>query len=205
MQRERYRPAFIHGCRIHREVKLIVGLGNPGKKYEKTRHNCGFMVIDELARQLNIPVESNKFQGIYGKGKVNGDDVILLKPQTYMNLSGDSLIQFMNYFKVAVEDIVVVYDDLDLPVGKIRLRAKGSPGGHNGIKSIVSHLKTQNFNRVRVGIDKDKFIPVIDYVLGKFTKEQEPLLLESIAQASAALKVAIQDDFSKAMNQYNQR
>lgn len=186
-------------------MKLIVGLGNPGRKYEKTRHNCGFMVVDELARQLNIPVDQNKFQGLYGKGKVGGEDVVLLKPQTYMNLSGDSMIHFMNYFKIPVEDIIVVYDDLDLPVGKIRLRTKGSPGGHNGIKSIVGHLKTQNFNRIRVGIDRDKFIPVVDYVLGKFTKEQEPPLQESIALASAALKLSIQEDFTKAMNQFNQR
>lgn len=182
---------------------MIVGLGNPGKKYEKTRHNCGFMVVDRLALELNIPVDQNKFQGLYGKGKVAGEDVILLKPMTYMNLSGDSLIQFVNYFKIDVADIVVVYDDLDLPVGKIRLRTKGSPGGHNGIKSIISHLKTQNFNRVRVGIDRDKFIPVVDYVLGKFTKEQEPFLNQSVSEASAALKVFIQEDFVKAMNQFN--
>ena len=161
------------------------------------------MVIDALAAQLNIAVDQNKFQGLYGKGKVNGEDVILLKPQTYMNLSGEALIALMNYFKIPVEDVIVIYDDLDLPVGKIRLRTKGSPGGHNGIKSIISHLKTQNFNRVRVGIDRDKFIPVIDYVLGKFTKEQQPLLQESIALASSAIIVAINEDFAKAMNQFN--
>ncbi len=184
-------------------MKLIVGLGNPGKKYDKTRHNCGFMVIDSLAEELNIPVNQVKFQGLYGKGRVGGEDVILLKPQTYMNLSGDSIIQFVNYFKIDIEDVVIVYDDLDLPVGKIRLRIKGSAGGHNGIKSIISHFKTQNFNRVRVGIDRDKFIPVVDYVLGKFTAEQLVMLKDGIDQATKAIETYIKDDFTKAMNQFN--
>lgn len=184
-------------------MKLIVGLGNPGKKYEKTRHNCGFMVIDNLARRLNIPVDQAKFQGLFGKGKVNGEDVILLKPQTFMNLSGDSIIQFVNYFKIDLEDIVVIYDDLDLPVGKIRLRVKGSAGGHNGIKSTINQLKTQNFNRIRVGIDRDKFIPVVDYVLGKFTKEQLEFLQVGIDQAAGAVETYLETDFTKAMNQFN--
>lgn len=135
-------------------MKLIVGLGNPGKEYENTRHNCGFMAIDYLAQDLGVTINQAKFKGLYAKIKVEGEDVILLKPQTYMNLSGESVSEVMKFFKIDKEDVLVIYDDLDLPVGKIRIRANGSAGGHNGIKSLIAHLNGQDFKRIRIGIDR---------------------------------------------------
>ena len=120
-----------------KDMYIIAGLGNPGKEYERTRHNTGFMVLDRLSEKLNIEISQNKFKGLYGKGKYKGEDVLLLKPQTYMNLSGESVRQVMDFFKISQEDILVVYDDLDMPVGKLRLRQSGSAGGHNGIKNII--------------------------------------------------------------------
>ena len=150
-------------------MKLIVGLGNPDKEYEKTRHNVGFMVMDRLADVLNVSIDNKKFKGEYVKFKYHGEDVILLKPMTYMNNSGESVIQVMNYFKIDVDDLLIVYDDMDMPVGKLRLRQSGSAGGHNGVKSVIAHTNTQNFKRIRVGIDKHPHIKVVDYVLGRFT------------------------------------
>ena len=187
------------------KMKLIIGLGNPGKEYDQTRHNCGFMVLDHLANELNVEINKAKFKGLYGKTKVKGEDVILLKPQTYMNLSGESVGEVMRFFKIAKEDILVIYDDLDLPVGKLRLRTSGSAGGHNGIKSIIQHVGGQDFKRIRVGIDKHPMIPVVDYVLGKFTKEQMVDLQSAIEQASKAAQAFITTDFNKVMNQYNKK
>lgn len=186
-------------------MKLIIGLGNPGREYENTRHNCGFMAIDRLADQLNITVNNAKFKGLYVKTKVNGEDVVLLKPQTYMNLSGESVGEVMRFFKISKEDILVVYDDLDLPVGKLRLRVNGSAGGHNGIKSMIAHVGGQDFKRIRVGIDKNPLIPVVDYVLGKFTKEQEQLLNEALDVAVKAMIDFVTTDFNKVMNSYNKK
>lgn len=186
-------------------MKLIIGLGNPGREYENTRHNCGFMAIDRLADQLNITVNNAKFKGLYVKTKVNGEDVVLLKPQTYMNLSGESVGEVMRFFKISKEDILVVYDDLDLPVGKLRLRVNGSAGGHNGIKSMIAHVGGQDFKRIRVGIDKNPLIPVVDYVLGKFTKEQEQLLNEALDIAVKAMIDFVTTDFNKVMNSYNKK
>jgi len=154
-------------------MKLIIGLGNPGKEYENTRHNTGFMVLDRLSEKLNIEMTQNKFKGLYGKSKYKGEDVILLKPQTYMNLSGESVRQVMDFFKINQEDILVIYDDLDMPVGKLRLRQSGSAGGHNGIKNIILHTGSQNFNRIRVGIDRSKYIKLLImfyHVLQKMNK-----------------------------------
>ena len=184
-------------------MKLIIGLGNPTKEYEKTRHNVGFMVIDEFAKEMNQLTWQSKFKGEYVKFKYNGEDIILLKPMTYMNNSGESVIQFMKYFKIDVEDIVVVYDDLDMPTGKLRLRQSGSAGGHNGVKSMISHIGTQNFKRIRVGIDRHKYIPVVDYVLGHFTQEQQKSIEKGIKDASQALKMLIDKDFTMAMNAFN--
>ena len=135
-------------------MKLIVGLGNPGKQYDKTRHNIGFDVIEKIAEKLNIKLDQAKFKGIYGIGHVEGEKVYLLKPLTYMNLSGESICALMDYFQIDIEDLLVIYDDLDLPVGRIRLRQRGSAGGHNGIKSTIAHVGTQEFNRIRVGINR---------------------------------------------------
>ena len=133
-------------------MKLIVGLGNPGKEYSGTRHNVGFAVIDELSNEYSIDVSKGKFKGVYGEGRINNERVILLKPLTYMNLSGESIKAVSDFYKIPVEDIIVIYDDISLPVGGLRIREKGSAGGHNGIKSIIAHLKTDEFPRIKVGV-----------------------------------------------------
>ena len=184
-------------------MKLIVGLGNPGKEYEGTRHNCGLMVVDELANKLNTEINQNKFKGLYTKVKYHGEDVILLKPQTYMNLSGESVIAAMNFFKLDKEDIIVIYDDLDMPVGKLRLRKTGSAGGHNGIKNIIAHLSSQDFKRIRVGIDRHKYMKVVDYVLSRFAKEETEAINQGIDKASDAVLDYLDHDFDYIMNRYN--
>lgn len=186
-------------------MKLIVGLGNPGAEYEGTRHNCGFMVVDEIARELSIDVNQNKFKGLYVKTKYKGEDIILLKPQTYMNLSGESVRQVMDFFKIDKEEIIVIYDDLDMPTGKLRLRNAGSAGGHNGIKSIIQHLGCQDFKRIRVGIDRHPYIKVVDYVLGKFLPEEEIAIKKGVSLAKDAVLLFVEKDFVAAMNKYNQR
>ena len=175
-------------------MKLIIGLGNPGKEYENTRHNTGFMVLDRLSEKLNIEMTQNKFKGLYGKSKYKGEDVILLKPQTYMNLSGESVRQVMDFFKINQEDILVIYDDLDMPVGKLRLRQSGSAGGHNGIKNIILHTGSQNFNRIRVGIDRSKYIKVVD---SKSEQKQIDAAFEKVSHYSIyqVVKAAKNNDF----------
>lgn len=186
-------------------MKLVVGLGNPGKEYDNTRHNCGFMVIDEIAKELSIEVNQSKAKGLYSKTKYKGEDVVLLKPQTYMNLSGESIRQCMDFFKIDIEDVIIIYDDLDMPTGKLRLRNSGSAGGHNGIKSTIQHLGSQNFKRIRVGIDRHPYIKVVDYVLGRFTAEEQEAIIKGITLAKEAVLLFIEKDFTTAMNQYNQR
>lgn len=185
-------------------MKLIVGLGNPGREYELTRHNIGFMAIDELAKRWNISLNEQKFKGVFGVGFVNGEKVILLKPLTYMNLSGESIRPLMDYYKIDVEDFVVMYDDLDIPVGKLRLRMKGSAGGHNGVKSMISHLGTQEFQRIRMGIDRPKNgMKVVDYVLGRFTSEEIPDVNHSIEKAADACEEWLNKPFLQIMNTFN--
>lgn len=184
-------------------MKLIVGLGNPGKEYEKTRHNVGFMVMDCLADNFHVSINTKKFKGEYVKLKYQGEDIILLKPMTYMNNSGEAVSQVMNFFKIDVDDLLVIYDDMDMPTGKLRLRQSGSAGGHNGVKSIIAHVGTQNFKRIRVGIDKHPQIPVVDYVLGRFTKEQQPLIEDGIQKATQAVQMMLDKDFVAAMNAFN--
>ncbi|MGA4466688.1 aminoacyl-tRNA hydrolase [Bacillus bombysepticus] len=185
-------------------MKLIVGLGNPGREYELTRHNIGFMAIDELAKRWNISLNEQKFKGVFGAGFVNGEKVILLKPLTYMNLSGESIRPLMDYYKIDVEDFVVMYDDLDIPVGKLRLRMKGSAGGHNGVKSTISHLGTQEFQRIRMGIDRPKNgMKVVDYVLGRFTSEEIPNVNHSIEKAADACEEWLNKPFLQIMNTFN--
>ena len=184
-------------------MKLIVGLGNPGKEYAGTRHNCGFMVIDRLASKLNVDVDQDKFKGLYAKVKYHGEDIILLKPQTYMNLSGESVNAVMNFFKIDKEDLLVIYDDLDMPVGKLRLRKTGSAGGHNGIKNIIAHLNSQDFKWIRVGIDRHKYMNVADYVLSRFSKVESEAIEQGIENAANAVLDYLDNDFNHAMNYYN--
>ena len=186
-------------------MKCIVGLGNPGKQYEQTRHNIGFEVIDALSNQFTIPLNQSKFKGLYGIGFYNGEKVLLLKPLTYMNLSGESIRAVLDYYQIELEDLVVIYDDLDLPVGKIRLRQKGSPGGHNGIKSTVAHLGTQQFNRIRIGIDRPQAgMSVPDYVLGRFRPDEKPFTEEAVKRSADACAAWLSKPFLQVMNEYNQ-
>ncbi len=186
-------------------MKLIIGLGNPGREYEKTRHNAGFMVIDEIAKQLHVNISQNKAKGLYVKTKVGNEDIILLKPQTYMNLSGESVRGIMDFFKIKVDDILVIYDDLDLEIGSVRLRSKGSAGGQNGMKNIIQHVGTQEFKRIRVGIGKDARIKVVDYVLSKFRKDEIEDFEESVIHAKNAALCFVEHGFDKAMNDYNKK
>ena len=156
-----------------------------------------------LANKLNTEINQNKFKGLYTKVKYHGEDVILLKPQTYMNLSGESVIAAMNFFKLDKEDIIVIYDDLDMPVGKLRLRKTGSAGGHNGIKNIIAHLSSQDFKRIRVGIDRHKYMKVVDYVLSRFAKEETEAINQGIDKASDAVLDYLDHDFDYIMNRYN--
>lgn len=188
-------------------MKLIVGLGNPGKEHEGTRHNIGFDIVDDFAKKNGFNPFKEKFQGLLSEKMMNGEKVILLKPQTYMNLSGNSIIQVVKFYKInPVEDLVVVYDDMDLPLGKLRVKVNGSAGGHNGIKSIISHLG-QNFVRVKCGIGKAKNKDEnINFVLGRFTKEESeaitPMFLSVISLLDDVLKNTQMD---KIMQKYNKK
>jgi PTH1 family peptidyl-tRNA hydrolase len=185
-------------------MKLIVGLGNPGDKYAGTRHNVGFDCIDYCAKQLNIELDQSKFKGVFGKGIVNGEKVFLLKPLTYMNLSGECVRPFIDYFNIEIKDVVIIYDDMDLPVGKIRLRQKGSAGGHNGIKSLIQHLGTPEFNRIRVGVDRPQNgESIVNYVLGTYRPDEREQVVESIIQTSKAVEVWTTKTFLEVMNEFN--
>ena len=185
-------------------MKLIVGLGNPTGKYDKTRHNVGFEVIDYLVNQYGIALDTLKHKGMYGKGIIEGKSVILLKPMTFMNLSGESVSGVANYYKIPAEDIIVIYDDINLDVGRIRIRKKGSAGGHNGIKNIIAHLGTQEFPRVRIGVGmKPGNMDLADYVLSRFSKDEEPLLQSGYERAGEVVALMVQDAIDKAMNDYN--
>lgn len=185
-------------------MKWIVGLGNPGSNYEKTRHNVGFMVVDELSRRWGIPINQNKCKALIGEGNVAGTKVALIKPMTYMNLSGDSVRAYLDYYKLDVEDGIVVYDDLDTAIGKLRLRYQGSAGGHNGIKSLIAQLGTQKFNRVRMGISRpEPGFAVADYVLSRFAKGEQADLEKMINHACDAIEYSLTHPFEDTMGKYN--
>lgn len=190
-------------------VKMIIiaGLGNPGKEYVNTRHNVGFMAIDALASKYGIDVNEKKHKAIIGKGTINGQKVILAKPQTFMNLSGESLRELADYYKPEVEtQVIVVYDDITLDVGGIRVRKKGSAGGHNGMKSIIAHLGTENFQRVRVGIgEKPARMDLADWVLSRFSKEDLATLEDSLGEAVDAVTMLTEGGIDEAMNKYNRK
>ena len=184
-------------------MKLIVGLGNFGKEYKNTRHNIGFMALDYYAKKNNLTLDKKKFKGLYTETIINNEKVILLEPQTYMNLSGTCMRDFILYFHIDIKDVLVIYDDMDLDIGSLRLREKGSAGGHNGIKNIIENIKTSDFKRVRVGISKDKDRNVIDYVLGKFSEEEKKIIDEKIEKISNLIEDFIKYDFNKLMSMYN--
>ncbi|RAZ65829.1 aminoacyl-tRNA hydrolase [Planococcus maitriensis] len=185
-------------------MKMIIGLGNPGKTYEETRHNIGFHVIDQLASDWNAPLTQSKFKGMYAVVHRPEGKVMLVKPLTYMNLSGECIGPLMDYYNVDLEDIVVIYDDLDLPAGQLRLRQKGSAGGHNGIKSLIQHLGTQQFNRMRIGISRPPAgMKVPDYVLARFRDEEKPLMKDAVEKSAAACNYWLAKPFKEVMNEYN--
>lgn len=185
-------------------MNLIVGLGNPEKDYAKTRHNMGFNVINNLAERYNIEVNKSKFKSLYGDGLIEGKKVILLKPQTYMNLSGEAVDEIVSFYKLSLEDIIVVYDDLDIEPGKIRIRKSGSPGSHNGIKSVTHYLKSNNFARVRVGIGKPETnVDLIEYVIGAIDDEQRELLKSGVEMATEAIIEILKNNIDSAMNKFN--
>lgn len=181
---------------------LIIGLGNPGKEYENTRHNIGFEAIDYLAKEYNIQLNRTKFKGVCGEGFIGTEKVIILKPSTYMNLSGESIRAAMDFYKLSEEDVLVIYDDISLEVGKIRIREKGSAGGHNGIKSTISHLGTDVFSRIKIGVGQPKG-NLVNHVLGKFSKEEQEVLDETLEAVVKATEVLIKYDTKEAMNKYN--
>lgn len=186
---------------------LIVGLGNPGEKYEGTRHNVGFEAIDLLADKYNISLEQRKAKAFIGKGLINGTKVLLAKPQTFMNLSGESVRGLIDYFKVDPEsELIVLSDDISLPPGYIRIRKKGSAGGHNGLKNIIANLGTQNFMRLKIGVgEKPKKYDLADYVLGHFSKNDKAEVYEAYQEAVEAIELILQDEADKAMNLYNKK
>ena len=186
-------------------MKLIVGLGNPGREYENTRHNIGFHTIDKFASKLGVSITKSKFSGLYVETLINGEKVILLKPQSYINLSGEVIRKFMDFYKIPISDILIINDDLDLQVGTYKLKQKGSSGGHNGLKNIELHLKTQEYKRIKIGISNNKKIDTKDYVLGKLSKEEDEKLKEVENIVLTILDDYFKVSFTDLMSKYNHR
>lgn len=187
-------------------MKWIAGLGNPGGKYEGTRHNVGFMAVDRMAERLGVRWTVNtRCRALVGEGRLaNGETVVLLKPQTYMNLSGESIRAYMNYYKLPLEDFIVVYDDMDTEVGQLRLRYKGSAGGHNGIKSIIQHTGTEQFKRIRIGISRPpEGMEIVHYVLSDFTRSERPIIDKVLDLTCDAIEMASGEAFDKVMAKFN--
>lgn len=183
---------------------LIAGLGNPSKTYEGTRHNIGFTMIDAIGNKFGIDVTTKKHKALVGRGMIDGMRVILAKPQTYMNLSGESIREITDFYKIEPENIIIIYDDISLDVGQLRIRKKGSAGGHNGVKNIIAHLGTQEFPRIKVGIgNKPEGWDLADYVLSKYTKAEQEALEEASEGVIGAVKLMLMDDIEAAMNKYN--
>lgn len=184
-------------------MKLIVGLGNPGKEYENTRHNIGFMMIDYILKELNITNGKEKMGGISYETNINGEKVMFLKPQEYINLSGNVINKYMQFYKIDIKDLFIIHDDLDLEVGKFKLRGKGGSGGHNGLKNIESHLKTKDYYRMKIGISNNKNIDTKDYVLGHLNKEEKENLNKIIELGPNIIKDYLNMSFTNLMNKYN--
>lgn len=186
---------------------IIAGLGNPTKEYENTRHNIGFMAIDALAEKYDIRVTDCKHKALIGKGTINGNKVVLVKPLTYMNLSGEAVRAVIDYYKVDEQsELIVIYDDISLDVGQLRIRKKGSAGGHNGIKNIIAHLGHDTFMRIKVGVgEKPKGYDLADYVLGHFSKEELAVMGDSLERVNGAVNMMLEGEVDKAMNAYNKK
>lgn len=186
-------------------MKMIVGLGNPGSEYKNTRHNMGFMFIDSFAESLNVNIDKSKFNGLYEKVLIGGEQVILLKPQSYINLSGEVVLKFMDYFKIDIKDILIISDDLDLEFGVYKLKEHGSSGGHNGLKNIEVHLKTNEYKRLKMGISNNKMIDTKDYVLGKFSSSDMEIISSLVPVVNNILNDFLTLDFSMVMNRHNRK
>ena len=183
---------------------LIVGLGNPDAEYDNTRHNMGFNTINRISEKYNIKLTKNKFQGLFEIGEIEGQKVILVKPQTYMNLSGNCVKEIVDFYKIEKENIIIIYDDMDIEPGKIKIRKKGSSGGHNGIKSIIQMLGTDQFSRIRIGIGKPEHKgDEINYVIGPIPNEEKKLLMQGVEKAEKALIEILKNGIDIAMNKFN--
>ena len=184
-------------------MKIIAGLGHPGKEYENTKHNVGFLTIDILAEKYDIKVNKIKFKGLIGEGMIGTEKVILVKPQTYMNLSGQCIREIVAFYKLDMEDLVVIYDDIDLPMGNLRIRKKGSAGTHNGMRSIIYDLQDDGFPRVRVGIGGERKGDLANYVISGFSGDDRKLIEEAIVKAADAVTCLVEDGIDRAMVDYN--
>jgi len=184
---------------------IIAGLGNPGKKYENTRHNMGFIAIDLLAEEFGIKVDKLKFKSLVGEGRIAGQRVLLMKPQTYMNLSGEAIREAVNFYKIDPEELIVIYDDIDIPTGTFRIRKKGSAGTHNGMRSVVYQIQSDQFPRIRVGIGSEKKVDLIHYVTGGVSKSEKELLEDALVKAAKSAACIVEKGIDKAMNEYNVR
>ncbi len=185
---------------------IIAGLGNPTKEYDKTRHNAGFGVVDELAERYNIDIGERKHRALCGKGVIEGHKVLLVKPQTFMNLSGESVRAVVDYYKIRPEELIVIYDDISLAPGQLRIRRKGSAGGHNGIKNIIAHLGTQEFSRIKVGVgEKPPRMDLKDYVLSRFSKGEQEQMAQAFKEAAQAAVMMMTEGVDKAMNHFNMK
>lgn len=184
---------------------LIVGLGNPGLSYKKTRHNAGFQALDALAERFDIRVKTKGFSALYGEGRIGNERVILAKPQTYMNLSGDAVQQLLHFYKLEPERLIVLYDDIDLPLGSMRIRANGSAGSHNGMRSILACVHSENFPRIRIGVGKDESVLLRDYVLKRPSKEEQKTLDEVFEHAADAAALIVSGSIAEAQMKYNKK
>lgn len=184
---------------------IVIGLGNPGKKYENTRHNVGFMVIDKLAETYGISISKLKFKALIGEGKIGAKKVVLVKPQTYMNLSGEAVREIFNFYKEEPEKLLLIYDDLDTGLGNIRIRKKGSAGTHNGMRSVVSQLGFSDFPRIRIGIGSNGEKEIVDFVIGNFSKDEKKKIDEVISNVVKATECFVENDIDLAMNKYNKK
>lgn len=184
-------------------MHVIVGLGNPGKKYDATRHNVGFETIDMLGKRNNIEVKKLKHKALCGEGIIGNKKVMLVKPQTFMNLSGQSLLDIVQFYKIDPKNLIVIYDDIDISPGSIRIRKKGSAGTHNGMRSIIYTLQTDQFPRIRIGVGKPEHGDLVNHVIGRFSKEEIPTMIDAIERSSEAVETMVTDGIDLAMNRYN--
>ncbi len=184
---------------------LIVGLGNPGLSYRKTRHNAGFQALDALAERLGVRIRTKGFSALYGEGRIGTERVVLVKPQTYMNLSGDAVQSLMHFYKLAPDRLIVLYDDIDLPTGSLRIRANGSAGSHNGMRSVISCVGSENFPRIRIGVGKDESLVLRDYVLKRPSKAEQQTLSEVFENAADAAELIVSGNIAEAQAKYNKK